>query len=73
MCDNFILNLFNSIETSDDTIFLVLVTNKRDDWEEYALRIILSQLITTAVHEHNKNVIKKKHSTDKRSSNKKPE
>ena len=31
--DDFILNIFNGIETSEGTFFLVLVAKKRGEWQ----------------------------------------
>ena len=46
--EGFILRLFNAMETSDDTMFLALVTKKRHEWEEGAIGVI-----TSAAPDHN--------------------
>ena len=46
--DNFILDVFNAMETSDEAMIVVLFSMKRDEWEERTLVMSLSQLMSAA-------------------------
>ena len=51
--DNFMLNIFNTLETSKDVKFLKWVEGKRSDWEDDELEMNETQLIATAVRKYN--------------------